>query len=82
MSRDRDERAIRTGLAFAAARGCIICRGPAQLAGMFQPTDSRAWGAKPGKQRIIFYGLCDACSERTSLEAIEQELARGKRRAA
>jgi hypothetical protein len=49
---------------------------------MFQPTDSAAWGARPGKQRAIFYGLCDACSTRTSLEAIEARLARTIRRAA
>jgi hypothetical protein len=77
-----DERKIRVGLAFAAARGCVICRGPAQLVGMFQPTDSEAWGARPGKQRIVFYGLCDACRKSTSVEAIEAQLARGKRRAA
>jgi hypothetical protein len=76
-----NERKIRVGLAFAAARGCIICRGPAQLAGMFQPTDSVAWGGRPGKHRIVFYGLCDACRESTSVEAIEARLARGRRAA-
>ena len=71
----RDDGAIRVGLAFAASRGCVICRGTAQLAGMFLPTDSSAWGARPGKQRILFYGLCDSCHACTSLETIEARLA-------
>jgi hypothetical protein len=77
-----DERKIRVGLAFATARGCIVCRGPAQLAGTFWPDDSVAWGGRPGKQRVFFYGVCEACLERVGVEAIEARIARGMGRAA
>jgi hypothetical protein len=78
----RNERTIRVGLAIAAAKPCLMCGGPAQLAGMFQPADSEVWGSRPGKQRILFYALCDPCHDRTSLDAIEAQIALGMGRAA
>lgn len=77
----RDERTIRVSLALAVSRGCILCGGPADLAGMFLPFDSIAWGSRPGKQRMAAYGLCDPCHESRSLEEVEEFLARWRRAA-
>ena len=70
------EDALRTATALATADGCILChQAPADLAGVFLPTDSQAWGAEPGKHRVIANGLCDRCFRRRDhLVAIEARL--------
>jgi hypothetical protein len=78
----RDERTIRAALAIALARGCILCHEPAAAVGVFEPDDPAGWGAKPGRGRVIAYGLCGRCAEPPAdLDAIERVLARGRRAA-
>jgi hypothetical protein len=42
---------------------CLLCGAfPASLQGIFQPTKPELWGGKPGKVRLLGYGLCAQCS--------------------
>ena len=44
----------------SAARGpCILCQGPAAMAGSFTPDIAEQFGAEAGKSRKMFYGLCE-----------------------
>ena len=51
-------------------RGCALCyRLPIQFTALFVPTESfgKRIGQPAGKQRLVVYGLCAACSELPNL---------------
>jgi hypothetical protein len=75
---NRDERAIRVGLALAAAGSCVMCDGPAEIGGAFIPNDSEAWGGRPGKQRVWFYGICGDCHDSRTTDEVEARLDRAR----
>jgi hypothetical protein len=50
--------AISEVLELAAEGPCILCQRPVAMAGSFPPDKAELFGAEPGKQRVIFYGLC------------------------
>jgi hypothetical protein len=56
---------------------CILCDRPTRSFGVMC-TDKHEWGAPQGKQRFIFYPLCDLCqTDRAKGDvatAIEREL--------
>lgn len=43
---------------------CAICGQPSTVFACFVPEESKqfAYGARGGKTRIVFYGLCDVCA--------------------
>lgn len=72
-----DDTKIRAGLALASRKPCLLCDGPPDFAAAFVPDDDHGseYGAPDGKDRWIFYSLCDACRERPdATEEIEQRL--------
>src|SRR4051812_41147232 len=75
MSADQQS-AVRTGLAVAALKPCLMCGAAPATAAVFVPRDSGAFGARPGKQRLIFYSLCGECSEIATPEMIETAIER------
>lgn len=46
----------------ARFRPCILCGGAPDRVGTFIPYRPQAWGASPGKTRILVYSLCTACA--------------------
>lgn len=58
---------------------CLLCSRPSDLFGCFVP--DRPWEHGnpvyvPGKARLIFYGLCDACSQQPDCsKRVEQRTA-------
>ena len=48
---------------------CLICKKPAAFFGVFYPTISfsKRIGAKPGKTRLVGYGMCDVCMENPTM---------------
>jgi hypothetical protein len=59
---------VEDGMAFILAhpehvKDCLLCKRRARSVGVFFPTDSRLYGAAPGKQRMIGYGLCRRCEK-------------------
>ncbi len=41
---------------------CILCGVfPAPVQGLFVPDKPEAWGGKPGKVRLLGYGICHRC---------------------
>lgn len=61
--------AIRVGLARALLEPCLLCGGHADGAAIFIPDDPTAWGANPGRTRMLFYALCGPCGTRPPEEA-------------
>ena len=66
--------AINTAFESTVDSPCIRCRAPATLVGSFSPNDAEKFGGAPGKYRVIFYGLCEACAQEPDFEAIEEIL--------
>jgi hypothetical protein len=61
----------RAALALAAMQPCLMCGETANGVGAFVPYDSEAYGAEPGKQRMVFYALCSVCLATTTPEQRE-----------
>ena len=40
---------------------CILCGGKAAAICQFIPSDSKLFGGQEGKQRLMFYSLCNKC---------------------
>ncbi len=52
---------------------CLICGSQPDMIGMFVPNDPEAWGAAPGKARLIRYCLCARCAaDPTAPERVEK----------
>lgn len=51
---------------------CLLCGDPVVWLGCFSPgrdpEDHRLWGARPGKFRNWFYGLCEVCFHRPGVQ--------------
>ena len=43
---------------------CLVCGGTPAVIGIFKPEEPEAWGAAPGKIRLIRYCLCNRCHGR------------------
>lgn len=71
-----DHDAIVAGLDCAMTQPCLMCGAQPDGAVLFEPDDPESWGARPGKRRLAFYSLCDACVRNTSAAQRERELAR------
>lgn len=69
-------REIHAALANAAAQNCLMCCAPTDGVSCFLPTDSQAYGARPGKQRIFVFALCSACWSTTTPDEREAALER------
>lgn len=50
-------------------RECLLCGDPVAWLGAFLPDDHKAWGAPAGKWWTWFYGLCEACFQRSGVQA-------------
>ena len=56
---------------------CILCRQQAEGGGAFIPFAPGLWGAPPGKDRVVFYVLCERCrSVPDVLTRVEAEVAK------
>ncbi|GAC1700004.1 MAG: hypothetical protein NVS9B4_00580 [Candidatus Acidiferrum sp.] len=58
-----------------AGQPCCICGVLTGNVGMFLPNQKShaKFGGKPGKQRIIVYGLCDTCHAQDKAQDIVEE---------
>lgn len=60
-------------LALVVCRPCLLCRGPADVAGIWCPNDQTAFRAPRGKVRFFAYALCLACHRRPdAMQAVER----------
>jgi hypothetical protein len=57
-------------LVHATADPCLLCGNPPAWRGIFVPTRPEAWGAPPGKQRLIGYWLCASCRALPAVAAL------------
>src|SRR5262245_22919164 len=55
---------------------CILCDAQAEIVGVFVPDVPERWGARPGRGRIIAYGLCQPCFARPDKAARVEEAIR------
>jgi hypothetical protein len=53
---------------------CLICGLPPDVIGIFQPLNPEAWGAMPGKIRLIRYHLCARCRVRPKINEIVEKV--------
>jgi hypothetical protein len=61
----------------ALGEQCFLCGGLATGLVMFTPDRPQEYGAPPGKERRIFYNICDACQQAPDWVAqVEAELLR------
>jgi hypothetical protein len=46
-------------------KNCLLCKQPALYCGIWIPTeaDQKRLGTRPGKQRVVPYGMCESCWE-------------------
>ena len=56
-------RHLRTAMAVAALRPCLLCGSSADAVGVFAPDEAHRgdFNAPEGKQRLFFYSVCSAC---------------------
>lgn len=63
--------ALRATIALVYLEPCCLCGQRADAVGVFMPDEAHAaeFGAPPGKQRMCFYPICDACRETSDAPA-------------
>ncbi len=59
---EKEKRELSKMLSMIQGAPCALCSLPASQVNTFLPLNSKDYGAPAGKQRIITYGLCAACS--------------------
>jgi hypothetical protein len=52
---------------------CLLCGGPPAFRGFWEPDDQAAFGAPPGKTRMVMYALCARCGRDPDRAAEEVE---------
>ena len=62
-----------------ASKLCLLCKTKnTSVLGIFSPNNAVEFGGIPGKDRLIFYGLCEPCYERpNSCEEAEVVIQKG-----
>lgn len=52
---------------------CLVCEKVTRVGcGMFTPFNSQKYGAKKGKQRVLFYPICEPCMEKKGTQDIAE----------
>ena len=77
---DHLDHQLRTLVAIVALEPCCLCNGGSDHVGVFIPKRERAtdYGVPEGKQRMLFYPICNECLQSEGAqERIEETIRNG-----